>query len=212
MRDWGTSQHDITRQLHIYRCCIRQTIRKYAEVHTAVTKPGAASLPKTIECERRLMKFEQLRDDTYVWNDLVRYSHTNLNLSVSRSIISRILENFNTIPYIAPRRHHITSVQWHNRITWCYEHLNWSVSEWSNVIFSDESNHQILNRKNWICIHRFCRSQQRVHKGGVIGVWSFITCHGLGPLVIYDGRLNWIEYINILDDHLSAAFQKFSFT
>ncbi|CAF1559073.1 unnamed protein product [Adineta ricciae] len=44
------------------------------------------------------------------------------------------------------------------------------------------------------------------------GVWSYITCHGLGPLIIYDGRLNSLQYINILDDHLSTAFQKFPST
>ncbi|CAF4817896.1 unnamed protein product, partial [Rotaria sp. Silwood2] len=115
------------------------------------------------------------------------------------------------VSYIAPRKPRITPVQRRNRVQWCYEHLSWSATDWWNVIFSDENNYEILNRKNRIYIRRFrhdstrfYRSPQRVHKGGGIGVWSYITCHGLGPLVIYDGRLNSIEYINILDDHLGS--------
>ena len=41
-------------------------------------------------------------------------------------------------------------------------------------------------------------------------LWSYITCHGLGPLVIYDGRLNSSIYIDLLEKYLPAIFQKFS--
>ena len=51
--------------------------------------------------------------------------------------------------------------------------------------------------------------KKRVHKGGGIGVWSYITRYGLGSLFIFDGRLNSIKYIDILEDHLSMALEKF---
>ncbi|CAF5223612.1 unnamed protein product, partial [Rotaria magnacalcarata] len=89
-------------------------------------------------------------------------------------------------------------------------------NDWSNVIFTDESNFEILNRKNRIYIRRFRndlkrfeRSQSRVHKGGGVGIWSYLTCHGLGPIVFYDGSLNSDKYIDILDQHLPTAYEKF---
>ena len=36
-----------------------------------------------------------------------------------------------------------------------------------------------------------------------------ITCHGLGPLAIFDRRLNSIKYIDILETYLPTAFQKY---
>ena len=36
-----------------------------------------------------------------------------------------------------------------------------------------------------------------------------MTCDGLGPLVVYDGRLNSIKYIDILETNLPTTFQKF---
>ena len=122
-----------------------------------------------------MIKLQQLRDDTLSLADLVRYAHTDLNVSISRSTISRILRDFNMASYIAPRKPRISHIQRRNRLQWCYEYLNWSVKDWSNVIFSDESNYEVLNRKNRIYIRRFRndrtrfeRSQARVHKGGGI--------------------------------------------
>ena len=37
-----------------------------------------------------------------------------------------------------------------------------------------------------------------------------MTCHGLGPLVIYDGCLNSPIYIDVLEKYLPTIFQKFS--
>ena len=147
--------------------------------------------------------------------DLIRYSHTDLNLSISRPTISRILQHYNMISYCLPRKPRITPSQKRNRLQWCYEHLDWSVKDWSNIIFSDESNYEVLNRKNRIYIRRFFNdrtrfegSQKRVHKGGGIGVWLYIIWYELGPWVIFNGRLNSIKYIDILEDHLSTALEK----
>ena len=79
------------------------------------------------------------------------------------------------VSYIAPRKSRITPAQRHTRVACCYEHLSLSVNDWSNVVFMDESNYEILNRKNRIYICRFRHdptrfqlSQQRVHRGGGI--------------------------------------------
>ena len=117
-------------------------------------------------------------------NDLVRYAYTDLNLTVHRQTVSRILRDYDMVSYIAPKKPKITPTQRRVRLKWCYEHLSWSEKDWSNVIFSDESNYEILNRKNRIYIRRFRndpsrfqRSQQRVHKGGGIVFVSYILMY-----------------------------------
>ena len=136
--------------MKIFRRCIRQTIRKFDQFDIVTTKPGAGRPRKVTEREKRLIKLQQLRDDTYSLADLVRYAQTDLSLSISRT-----LRDYNMISYIAPRKPRITPAQRRDHLQWCYEHLNWSTEEWSNVIFSDESNYEVLNRKNRIYIRRF---------------------------------------------------------
>jgi transposase len=76
--------HEISRRLKISCRCIRQTIRKFDQFHTVTTKPGAGRPRKATDREKRLIKLQQLRDDTFSLADLVRYAHTDLNLSISR--------------------------------------------------------------------------------------------------------------------------------
>ena len=104
VRDMRISQCEISRRLKISCCCISQTFRKFDKLHTVTTKPGAGRPPKVTDCEKRSSKLQQLRDDTASSSDLVRYVNTNLNLSIGRSTISRILQDYNMVSYIAPRK------------------------------------------------------------------------------------------------------------
>ena len=69
--------------------------------------------------------------------DPVRFSRTDLNLTISRQTVSRILRDFDMVPYVAPKKPRITRAQRRTRVDWCYEHLSWSVNDWSNVVFMD---------------------------------------------------------------------------
>ena len=91
-----------------------------------------------------------------------------LNLTITRQTVIVI---FNLVSYITPKKRRITPAQRRTRVDWCYEHLSCSLNHWSK----DESNYEIINRKNRIYIRRFQhdptrfeRSQQRVHRGGGI--------------------------------------------
>ncbi|CAF4411971.1 unnamed protein product [Rotaria magnacalcarata] len=203
-------------QNEISRHCAQQTIRKFNEFHTVATKPGGGRHSKLTNRQKRAIKLQQVCDDTLSLTDLVRYVQTSLNITVSHRTVSRILHEFAMISYIAPRKSRINYGHRCARLRWCYQHLTWTEKNWSNVIFTDESNLEILNRRNRIYIRRFQndlqrfeRSQQRVHRGGGVGMPSYLTCHGLGPLVFNDELLNSDKYIDILDKHLLTVFEKF---
>ena len=116
---------------------------------------GAGRPKKTTNRQTWLIKLEQIRDETNSLADLVRYANTNMSLSISTSTINRILQQYNMSSYIASWKPRITPKQRRARIDCCNEHLSWSVQDWSKVIFSDESNYEVLNRKNRIYFRRF---------------------------------------------------------
>ena len=64
MRLCKTLIHQISSQLNISCKCIRQTIYKFDKFHTVATKPGAGRTPKVTEHQKRLIKLQQVRDDT----------------------------------------------------------------------------------------------------------------------------------------------------
>ena len=127
------------------------------------------------ERQKRLIKLQQVRDHTLSLTDLFRFARTDLNLTITRQTVNQILRDFDMVSYIAPRKPRITPAQRRTPVAWCYEHLSRSINDWSNVVFTGESNYEILNRKNRIYIRRFQHdptrfecSQQRVHRGGGI--------------------------------------------
>ena len=75
--------HQISSQLNISCKCIRQTIYKFGKLHTVATKPGAGRTPKVTEHQKRLIKFQQVRDDTLLLTDPVRFARTDLNLTIT---------------------------------------------------------------------------------------------------------------------------------
>ena len=96
--------------------------------------------------------------------DLVRFAPSDLNLTITRQAVSRILPDFDMVSCIAPRKPRITPAQRRTRVVWYNEHLSWSVNDWSNVVFTDESNYEILNPKNRICIRRFRHDPTRFER------------------------------------------------
>ena len=140
----------------------------------------------------------------------------NMNLSIRTSVISRILRQYNMVSYIAPRKPRITPNQRRARVDRCNEHLSCSVQGRSKVIVSDESNYQVLNRSNRIYFRQFRtdrihfeRSRKRTHREGDPNVWSFIRCHDPGPRIIFDGCLNFLKYIDLLEEHLPTTVKRF---
>ena len=64
MRLCKTLIHQISRQLNTSCKCIRQIIHKFDKFHTVATKSGASRTPKVTEYQKRLIKFQQVRDGT----------------------------------------------------------------------------------------------------------------------------------------------------
>ena len=116
MRLCKTLIHQISSQLNISCKCIRQTIYKFDKFHTVAAIPGACRTPKVTERQKRLIKLQQVQDDTLSLTDLVRFAHTNLNLTITRQTVSRILRDFDMVSYIATRKPRITPAQRRTRL------------------------------------------------------------------------------------------------
>ena len=82
--------------------CFRDAFRDQlhhlsAQPNNIATKPAAGRPQKATDREKRLRKLQQIRDERCSLPVLVRYAHTDLNLSISRPTISRILQHYNMI-------------------------------------------------------------------------------------------------------------------
>ena len=119
-----TLTHQLACQLNISCKSIRQISRKLDKFHTVATKSGASRTPKVTQCQKRLIKLQQVRNDILILTDLVHFARTDLYLTISRQTVNCILHHFDTVLSIAPKNLRITPAQRHTRVDWCYEY--WS--------------------------------------------------------------------------------------
>ncbi len=84
------------------------------------------------------------------------------------------------------------------RLQFAQAHQNWTIEDWKNVVWSDESRFLLQHSdesKDPSCL------VSTVQAGGVM-VWGIFSWHTLGSLVPIEHRLNATAYLSIVADHV----------
>lgn len=98
---------------------------------------------------------------------------------------------------------------------WCLEKRDWTYSKWAEVIFSDESNYKLINRKSRPTVRRFIHEKylpnmimpRKQGGGGSVGIWGCIGELGTGCCTIYTGRMNAKNYLGVLENHFKPSIE-----
>ncbi|CDO75639.1 hypothetical protein BN946_scf184840.g22 [Trametes cinnabarina] len=104
------------------------------------------------------------------------------------------------------------------RYAWGLEHANWTVADWSRVVFSDESIFKVFGSDGkQYCWRRTGEALQPQnvkkmvkHDGGKVMVWGYLTWNGPGGLYRINGNLNAAQYVKILEDAFFGTLSDYS--
>lgn len=108
----------------------------------------------------------------------------------------------------------MTDKQKKTRLAWAKSKLSWSVEDWSNVIFSDESKFDVCvgdHRKRVIrtkqeAFHKDCLKRTVKFPTGVM-IWGCMASSGLGCFEFVDGTINAVKYQQILQNSLLPSIE-----
>ncbi len=116
--------------------------------------------------------------------------------------------------YSSRRPHRVTLLSAKNRkrrIQLPQTHHNWTIEDWKNVVWSDESRFLLRHSDGRVRIWRkehesmdpscLVSTVQAAGGGGVM-VWGIFSWHTLSPLVPIEHRLNATVYLSIVADHV----------
>ena len=90
------------------------------------------------------------------------------------------------------------------RVRWCMDRLHYTIEQWSNFLWSDESPFALRFCQKTRC---WRRSSERnctfaitgsVKHDDKIMVWGCFAAHGVGELVLIDGIMDQYQYIDIV--------------
>jgi transposase len=113
--------------------------------------------------------------------------------------------------YVQPKKPDLTEDQIQKRYNFARDHLHWSVEQWRNVMFSDET---LISRIGSFG-RRYCYKRPgdktfRAHQvqktkqggGGKMMIWGCITPHGVGDACRFMETLDSKGYMQVLKDYV----------
>jgi transposase len=215
-KDKTKSNVEIARLVGVSEKCVRTTKKNFYKNNVVgeLPRPGR---PQKLSYRDENWIFRQVREDPKISNGRLaaEFSSREKNVSISRDTVRRSLKKRNIGTYTAQKKPFLTKKHMRNRFNWCKERLHWDVEKWSKVIFSDESNYEVINRKSRVLVKRlpnekyhskFCSPRQQ-GGGGSAGIWGCISHKGTGVCEVYTGRINQYTYKDTLENALLPSVE-----
>ncbi|KAG1166703.1 hypothetical protein G6F36_012840 [Rhizopus arrhizus] len=137
----------------------------------------------------------------------------NLGKSVSVDTVRRALKDAGLVSFVKLKKPLINERNRKRRLQWARQHIDWTVNDWMNVIWSDETK---VNRFGsdgksyaWKVPGKPLKKHQVretvKHGGGSIMVWSCISWYGPGYIVDVDKCMTKDVYLEVLQDDLMKS-------
>jgi transposase len=197
------SNVSIAQLLNISEHCVRNTIKKWEETGDVKDRKRSGRPRKTTTKEDSMLFRLSRSSPTSSLRTLSReWVNEDGSTKASIQTISRRLISFKLESYKAADKPFLNKLHRKSRLNWCLERRNWSYNKWSTIIFSDESNFELKNRKNKPYVRRFKNEKydnrmvnSRIQGGGgSIGIWDCFSANGTGCCSIYSNRMNSVRY------------------
>ena len=205
------SNRQIAKLVGVSEKCVRTTLANY-KINQSVKEVSRPGRPRKLSVRDESYIFRQARVNIKWSNrDLADdFNENKKNVSVSRDTVRRSLARKGIGYNIAVRKPLLTVKDRLNRLNWCRRRQHWSIEQWSRIIFSDESNFEVFNRKGRVWVKRL-KNEKYLPKfitprlqggGGSAGIWGCFSFAGTGVSNIYTGRINQHLYITTLENCL----------
>ena len=212
MRELGTESTDIANHLNLNVSTVRRNykkVQKTGDFYAKPPRPGRprALSPRSLRRAKREITSGQARDGADVQRQLFP--------NVGASTIRHNLSEMGLKGCMRRKKPLLTKVHIKKRKLWAQCHNNWTVDNWKAAVFSDESKFNLFGSDGRL----YCRRRpgdallpQNVHKtvkhgGGNLQVWGCLTWNGTGHLHRIDGRMDAVQYCNILDKSLLGTLE-----
>lgn len=178
----GQSQADVARWLNVNRSVVSRMWQQFLQFGNVSRRPGQGRPRVTTEREDRYLTLRGRRYRRSTARQLASDLTASTGTVVSRQTVYRRLRQrglYCRRPAVCVP---LTRIQRRDRLEWSHQHANWTIEQWANVLFTDESKFSVDNDSRRIRIWRESGTRfqdsnivERDHFGGAsIMVWAGI--------------------------------------
>lgn len=206
----GESLHKISASLKVSRCAIRNILKKYRNGYGIANLSKTCTPCKLTQREKKSLVIQSKKNRFLTANQLRRLCDVEDKVSVST--VKRVLRSAQLFGRVAVKKPLLTTAMRKKRMAWCIERKLWNLTDWSKIIFTDESK-----------IELFPRRRQYVRRGQgeelmpittvktkkfspYVMIWGGIRADGKRFLKRVVGPVDSIAYQAVLDEALPALY------
>lgn len=205
----GKSAYQIAKDLLLPRSSVQSIIQHHK-------KNGSVSILKkcgrpriTSDADNRALKKiikknrrARAGEITLLWREMIK---KDVSVDTCKRALKRMGYGF----YTAKEKPLLTSLQKKKRLRFAKDHENWTLDQWREIIWSDESKFEVTvgdERKKVVrnkdeAFHNDC-IKRKVKFPASVMIWGCMSAQGLGRLHFVEGTVNAVEYQNILQTSL----------
>ena len=202
----GTSCRKISNILGINYSTVYYILKKFKETVSTINITRAGR-PKSISlrASRHLKSIVKSNRRTGL-RGITQLFNLSRDLPVSQKTVSRNIHNLGFHARRACKKPLISPKNRIKRLGYYKRHRLWTVNDWKNVVFSDESKFNLFHSDGRVKIwrqpheryHPGCTTKTVQGFGGSLMFWGCITYQKLGPLIEVQNTLNSNIYISTI--------------
>lgn len=205
----GHTVRAIAEKLKISKSTVHDTIRRFKESSTLKTRKRSGRPKLTSKQEDQTIKLISKRDRRLTAPEICAEFNRSHSTQISVTTTKRRLATAGLHGRVAVRKPLLRPQNKVKRLDWGREHQDWTLTDWSKVLWTDESKFEVFGQKRRVYVRRSAEEKMLPscvvptikHGGGSIMVWGCFSSAGVGDLIRIDGIMNKEKYRQILEEH-----------
>lgn len=206
LAEQGMAQRQIARTVGVTQGVVSKTYSRFLELGTLKNRPRRSRGRVTTEGQDRFLAQIARRNPTTSHPELQRQLLQATGVSVSVETIRKRLRARGLFSRRQLRVPELSRQNKADRLNWSLEHENWTIEDWRNVLFSDETRIGLRSDDRRIRVLRGRGRQARLrvaksipkYKGGTVMFWGGIMVGERTPLIPIRQSLTGQRYVDLV--------------
>jgi len=209
LRGEGYSLAQIGKKLNCPKTSVFNVLKKKEETGLIINKQRSGRKRVSSASEDTFIALTSKRNRRLTSVDITQIVNISRPIKLSVTTVKRRLQEAGLNGRIAARKPLLSSKNKKKRLTWAFEHKDWTVEQWKNVMWTDESKFDIFGSKRKTYVRRKPGERLREecivptikHGGGSVMVWGCFAGAKVGDLKKIEGILRKEGYLDILQNN-----------
>lgn len=216
LHEEGYSTRKIASKTKVSQTAVMNALKRKQQTRSNRSRYRSGRPRVTSQSEDKFICVQSKRQRTRTAPEIREELNSIRQRPVSVTTVQRRLRDYGLKGCVAAKKPLLRKQNKIKRLQWAKKHKDWSIAQWCQVLFSDESKFEIFGGKRRQYVRRQvgermlnqCVMPTVKHGGGSVMVWGCFAGDKVGDLVQIKGIFDKTRYHHILQRHAFPCGKK----